>query len=78
MKSVLKKFVKLICTEMVRAGAVIMVMKIITMVSGRSLEGSILKAFITLTFLLIQASMIVNYLKEKSSVKGFIKCFFED
>ena len=64
MKSVLK-IVKFVCTEMVRAGAVIMVIKIVAIIAGRNLEGSVLQAFIGLTFLLIQASVIVDFIDKK-------------
>ena len=64
MKSVLK-IVKFVCTEMVRAGAVIMVIKIVAIVAGRNLGGSVLQAFIGLTFLLIQASVIVDFIDKK-------------
>ena len=64
MKSVLK-FVKPVCTEIARAGAVIVVIKIVAIIAGRNLEGSILEAFIALTLLLIPASMIVDFVNKK-------------
>ena len=64
MKFVLK-IVKLVCTETARASAVIMVIKIVAIIAGRNLEGSVLQAFIGLTFLLIPASAIVNFVNRK-------------